>query len=146
MKLSDLKPKVAAKKGKRLGRGDASGKGGTSGKGHKGQKARSGVRIGVGFEGGQMPLMRRIPKRGFTNILSKKYQIVNLGALNIFDKDLEVNPRVLKEKNLINDENKPVKILGTGKLDVSLKISAQAFSKSAREQIEKAGGKITVIK
>lgn len=146
MKLSELSKRVPNKKRKRLGRGDASGTGGTSGRGHKGQKARSGKKIKVGFEGGQMPLMRRIPKRGFTNFSSKNYQVVNLSALDKFNKDEEITPKALKEKNLIRKENELVKILGEGELNKPLKISAHAFSKSAKEKIEKTGGKITIIK
>lgn len=146
MKLSELSKRVPNKKKKRLGRGDGSGTGGTSGRGHKGQKARSGKKIKVGFEGGQMPLMRRIPKRGFTNFSSKNYQVINLSTLDKFNKDEEITPKSLKEKNLISKENKLVKILGEGELNKPLKVSAHAFSKSAKEKIEKAGGKITIIK
>lgn len=146
MKLSELNKRVPDKKRKRLGRGDASGKGGTSGRGHKGQKARTGKKIKVGFEGGQMPLMRRIPKRGFTNAMGKNYQVINLSALGKFNKDEEINPEVLKEKNLISKGNKLVKILGEGELNKPLNITAHAFSKSAKEKIERAGGKITILK
>lgn len=146
MKLSELKARTPKKRKKRLGRGHGSGRGKTSGRGHKGQKSRSGKKIRVGFEGGQMPLMRRIPKRGFRNISSKDYQIVNLSALSRFEKDEAVTPKALREKNLIAKENKPVKILGEGKLDKPLKVSAQAFSKGAKERIEKVGGKITIIR
>ena len=146
MKLSELKSKTPKKRKKKLGRGEGSGHGKTSGRGHKGQKSRRGHKIRVGFEGGQMPLMRRIPKRGFKNITSKVYQIVNLNVLGKFEKDTEITPKVLKEKNLIAKENKPVKILGEGQLNKPLKVSAHAFSKSAKEKIEKIGGKITFIK
>jgi large subunit ribosomal protein L15 len=146
MKLSELKPKFSKKKRKRLGRGHGSGHGKTSGRGHKGQLARSGRKIRVGFEGGQMPLIRRIPKRGFKNILSKNYQIVNLSQLNRFKEGEIITPKLLKEKKLIAKENAPVKILGEGELNRPLKVSAQAFSKSSREKIEKAGGKVTLIK
>jgi len=146
MKLSELKPKTPRKRKKRLGRGQGSGHGKTSGRGHKGQKARAGrKKIRIGFEGGQMPLVRRIPKRGFTNIKTKNYQIVNLSSLSKFEKDTDVTPKLLKEKRLIADEKKPVKILGEGKLEKSLKISAQSFSKSAKEKIEGAGGKTTLL-
>lgn len=146
MKLSELKPKIPRKRRRRLGRGEGSGSGKTSGRGHKGQKSRSGAKIRIGFEGGQMPLMRRIPKRGFKNIASKNYQIVNLNALDKFGKDEAVTPKILKEKNLIASESKLVKILGKGNLTKVLRVSAQAFSKSAKEKIEKIGGKITLIK
>ncbi len=146
MKLSELKPKIPRKRRRRLGRGEGSGSGKTSGRGHKGQKSRSGEKIRIGFEGGQMPLMRRIPKRGFKNIASKNYQIVNLNALDKFGKDEAVTPKILKEKNLIASESKLVKILGKGNLTKVLRVSAQAFSKSAKEKIEKIGGKITLIK
>ncbi len=146
MKLSELKLNIPRKRKRRLGRGEGSGSGKTSGRGHKGQKSRSGAKIRIGFEGGQMPLMRRIPKRGFKNIASKNYQIVNLSTLGKFGKDEAVTPKTLKDKNLIANKSKPVKILGRGDLTKALSVSAQAFSKSSKEKIEKIGGKIILIK
>jgi large subunit ribosomal protein L15 len=145
MKLSELRTKIPRKRKKRVGRGHGSGHGKTSGRGHKGQKARSGNKLRIGFEGGQMPLIRRIPKRGFKNISSRKYQVVNLGALGKFKEDETVNPKALKEKGLIAKECEPVKILGEGNLNKPLKVHAQAFSKSAKEKIEKAGGELNII-
>ncbi|MFH1856806.1 MAG: 50S ribosomal protein L15 [Candidatus Omnitrophota bacterium] len=146
MKLSELKPNIPKKKRKRVGRGDASGTGGTSGKGHKGQKSRSGAKIRIGFEGGQMSLLRRLPKRGFKNFSAKNYQTVNLDMLNKFNKNEIVNPKSLKEKNMIRNQGNLIKVLGDGELSCPLEINAHAFSKSAKEKIEKAGGKIIFIK
>lgn len=146
MRLEDLKPaKGATKKTKRVGRGVGSGAGKTAGKGHKGQKARSGGVKGAGFEGGQMPLQRRIPKRGFTNIFRKEYAIVNLDDLAKVTGPEPVTPEMLKSKGLINDMKDGLKILGTGELKAKLTVRAHKFSKSAMEKIQAAGGKAEVI-
>ena len=146
MRLEDLKPaKGATKKSKRVGRGVGSGSGKTAGKGHKGQKARSGGVKGAGFEGGQMPLQRRIPKRGFTNIFRKEYAIVNLDDLATMSGVDPVTPEMLKQKGLINDMKNGLKVLGTGELKAKLTVRAHKFSKSAVEKIQAAGGKAEVI-
>ena len=146
MKLHQLKPPKGAKhKVKRLGRGDASGHGGTSTRGHKGHKARSGYRLPFNFEGGQMPLVRRIPKRGFTHLKRYKIEIVNLNKIEKkFNEGEEVTPEKLKEKGLIK-KIEFVKILGEGNLTKKLTIYAHHFSKKAKEKIEKLGGKAIVI-
>ena len=142
MNLHTLKPRPGAKhRVKRLGQGESSGHGKTSGKGHKGQKARSGGSIRLGFEGGQMPLIRRLPKRGFNNAaFHKNYAIVNLSDLNQFDDGATVDEQALIDAKLIRGKYEGVKILGTGDLTKKLTISADKFSASAREKIEKAGG------
>lgn len=148
MRLDNLAPAEGAKtSSKRLGRGIGSGLGKTSGKGHKGQWARSGGGVRPGFEGGQMPLTRRIPKRGFTNDMFKKvYAIVNIESLEVFDNGTEVTPELLLEKGILSKvEVSGVKILGKGTLTKSLTVKAQKFTKSAVESIEKAGGKIEVL-
>ncbi|MFO7152553.1 MAG: 50S ribosomal protein L15 [Bacillota bacterium] len=146
MRLHDLKPaKGSKKRPKRVGRGIGSGHGKTSTRGHKGQNARSGGGVRPGFEGGQMPLIRRIPKRGFTNIFKKEYAIVNVKDLNVFEDNTRVTPELLKEKGLIKQIKDGVKILGDGELKVKLEVVAHAFSSSAREKIEAAGGKAEVI-
>jgi large subunit ribosomal protein L15 len=146
MRLEDLKPaKGATKRAKRVGRGVGSGSGKTAGKGHKGQKARSGGVKGAGFEGGQMPLQRRIPKRGFTNIFRKEYAIVNLDDLAKVTGSDPVTPEMLKSKGLINDVKDGLKVLGTGELKAKLTVRAHKFSKSAMEKIQAAGGKAEVI-
>ncbi len=147
MKLNELQvPKEATSKPtKRLGRGSATGQGGTSGKGHKGQRSRSGGGVRRGFEGGQMPLIRRVPKRGFTNIFRTNYEIVNLSDIAKKDLDGEITPEVLKTTGLIKNSKMKVKILGMGKIAKVLNIKAHSFSKSAREKIEKAGGTIEEI-
>ena len=146
MKLHELKPVEGARKdGFRLGRGHGSGNGKTAGKGNKGQKARSGGMNKLGFEGGQTPLARRLPKRGFTNINRKEFAIVNLAQLNNFDNDVEVNPTVLKEMGLVKDAKDGIKILGVGELEKKLTVKAHKFSKSALARIEKAGGVAEVI-
>jgi large subunit ribosomal protein L15 len=146
MRLEDLKPaKGATKKAKRVGRGVGSGSGKTAGKGHKGQKARSGGVKGAGFEGGQMPLQRRIPKRGFTNIFRKEYAIVNLDDLATMSGVDPVTPEVLKQKGLINDMKDGLKVLGMGELKAKLTVRAHKFSKIAVEKIQAAGGKAEVI-
>lgn len=146
MKLHELKPAEGAKKSaKRVGRGTASGHGKTSTRGHKGQKARSGGGVRPGFEGGQMPLQRRLPKRGFTNIFRKEFAIVNLDRLNIFENGTEVTPELLIEAGLIKKSDDQVKILGSGDMEKNLTVKAHKFSKSAAEKIEAAGGKVEVI-
>ena len=150
MSLGNLKrPTGSAKKRKRVGRGNASGTGKTAGRGHKGQNSRSGGKVRSGFEGGQMPLQRRMPKRGFQNINRVEYVAVNLRDLAQFESGTVVDPAVLKKAGLTKRITDPIKILGTGELENSLTIKAQAFSKSAIEKIEKAGGqaeKIAVIR
>ena len=147
MKLNELQvpKKATSKPTKRLGRGSATGQGGTSGKGHKGQRSRSGGGVRRGFEGGQMPLIRRVPKRGFTNIFRTNYEIVNLSDIAKKDLDGEITPEVLKTTGLIKNSKMKVKILGMGKIAKVLNIKAHSFSKSAREKIEKAGGTIEEI-
>ncbi|RMD92449.1 MAG: 50S ribosomal protein L15 [Calditrichaeota bacterium] len=137
--------KGSRKRPKRVGRGEGSGHGGTACRGHKGQKSRSGGSIPPWFEGGQMPLQRRVPKRGFTNIFRKEYQIVNLADLAKKAPEKPVTPELLHQLRLIDKKDQPVKILGKGELTQSLEISAHAFSKSAIEKIEKAGGKVNLL-
>jgi large subunit ribosomal protein L15 len=146
--LSNLKPAPGSrKKEKRIGRGQGSGHGGTSTRGHKGQKSRSGDSIPAWFEGGQMPLIRRIPKRGFRNPFKVEYQVVNLGRLQeLVDKgkisaDAKVTQELLYEVGAVSKRTLPVKILGDGELKVALEISAHAFSKSALQKIQAIGGK-----
>lgn len=147
MKLSELKsPFGAHQRRKRRGRGPSSGHGKTSCRGHNGQRARASGRLRPGFEGGQMPLIRRIPKRGFTNPFKVKFQIVNLGHLEKFKENSVVSPKELQEKGFIRQLNQPVKILGGGKLTKNLTIKAQAFSKSALEEIKKTGGLAEIIR
>ncbi len=146
MRLHELAPAGgSSKKPKRVGRGIGSGRGKTSTRGHKGQNARSGGGVRPGFEGGQMPLYRRVPKRGFTNIFKKEYAIVNLDKLNKFDEDTKVTPELLIEKGIIKNTKDGVKILGNGQLNVKLHVVANAFSETAKAKIEAAGGKTEVI-
>ncbi len=146
MGLGNLKrPAGAVKNKRRVARGDASGWGGTAARGHKGQKSRSGGKVRPGFEGGQMPLQRRMPKRGFKNISRKNFSPVNLKDLLRFDADSVVDPEVLKTAGLIQRVTDLVKILGVGELDRPLTVKAQGFSKTAREKIEKAGGSVEII-
>ena len=145
MKLSDLKPaKGATKKPKRVGRGPGSGHGKTATRGHKGHNQRSGFNTKWGFEGGQTPLVRRIPKRGFTNIFKTSYEIVNVQTLGKFEPNTEVTPELLKQKGVIKGKQK-LKILGDGELSVPLKVKAHKFSKTAREKILKAKGEVEQI-
>lgn len=147
MRLNDLiASQGASKKPKRVGRGTGSGHGKTACRGHKGQKARSGKKLRPGFEGGQMPLTRRVPKRGFTNRFKMKYQIVNIEKLNRFKKDSKVSPEMLKTQGLIKDAHLPIKLLSVGKISKPLNIQAWAISRQAKEKVEKAGGKIELIK
>ena len=146
MKLHELEKNIGAThRKKRLGCGRGSGLGKTSGKGQKGQKARSGVSISPVFEGGQLPLYRRLPKRGFTNIFAKEYVELNVDRLNIFENGTEVTPELLLEKRVVSKLKDGVKILGNGNLEKSLTVKATKFSKSAAEKIEAAGGKAEVI-
>ncbi|HEX9986668.1 MAG TPA: 50S ribosomal protein L15 [Thermoanaerobaculia bacterium] len=141
MELSNLKPKKGARHAKkRLGRGPGSGHGKTAGRGEKGQKSRSGYTSKRGFEGGQMPLHRRIPKRGFTNIFKKDYAVVNLADLERFDNGATVDEAALRSAGLVKGQNDGIKILGDGELTRSLTVHATKFSKTAKEAIEKAGG------
>lgn len=138
--------KGAHKRKKLLGRGPGSGHGKTSTRGHKGQKARSGRDFYLGFEGGQSPLIRRIPKRGFIHLKKRQCQLVNVGKLSIFPKDSIIEPEVMFEKKLIDNSKGLVKILGDGDLSIPLTVKANKFSKSAMEKIQKAGGKAEIIK
>jgi len=146
MNLHTLKPRPGAKhRVKRLGCGESSGHGKTSGKGHKGQKARSGGSIRLGFEGGQMPLIRRLPKRGFNNAAFKtRYALVNLDALSLFEEGATVDEKSLREKKLVRGRFDGIKILGNGELAKKLSITADKVSASAREKIEKAGGAVVL--
>ncbi len=146
MKIHELTPAADSNKAvKRVGRGHGSGNGKTAGKGHKGQNARSGGGVRIGFEGGQMPLARRIPKRGFNNIFATKYAIVNVSDLDKFENDTVVDTEILKAAGLIKKEYDGVKILGNGELTKKLTVKAAKFSQSAVEKIEKAGGKTEVM-
>ena len=146
MRLYNLRPRPGSRhRVKRLGCGESSGHGKTSGKGHKGQKARSGGSIRLGFEGGQMPLIRRLPKRGFNNAAFRKhYAIVNLDDLNEFKAGATVNEQLLRESNLVRGHFLGIKILGGGELKHGLTVEADKVSAAAREEIEKAGGTITL--
>lgn len=144
MNLSTIRaPRKATEKRKRVGRGMGSGMGKTSTRGHKGQGSRSGMRLLRGFEGGQMPLHRRLPKRGFTNIFREEYAVVNLDRLEAVGES-EITPEVLKKAGVVHGK-KPVKILGNGELKSALTVKAHKFSKSAQEKITKAGGKFEVL-
>ena len=145
MKMHELGPAYGATtKRKIVGRGIGSGTGKTAGKGHKGQKARTGGKIRRGFEGGQTPLYRRIPKRGFNNHFAKEYAIINVSDLEVFDNDTTVDSKVLIEKGLIKKELDGVKVLGNGELTKKLTVVATKFSKSAESKIQAVGGKIEV--
>ncbi len=147
MKLYELQPAAGSVKDvKRIGRGHGSGSGKTAGKGHKGQKARSGGSIRPGFEGGQMPLQRRMPKRGFNNIFATEYAAVNVSALEErFEAGATVDAEALKACGLIKDAKDGIKVLGNGELTKSLTVKAAKFTAGAQEKIEKAGGKAEVI-
>ena len=146
MKLHELKYTEGARQdSKRLGRGQGSGQGKTAGKGHKGQNARSGGGVALGCEGGQTPIYRRIPKRGFTNVNRVEYAIVNVEQLNRFENGVEVSPELLIETGLVKKEYNGIKILGVGTLEKKLTVKAHKFSKSAVTLIEQAGGKVEVI-
>ena len=147
MNLSNLHPAAGSKHSRafRVGRGHGSGNGKTAGRGQKGQKSRSGGKIRAGFEGGQMPLYRRLPKRGFTNIFAKKIVSINVDRLNIFENGTVVTPELLLETRVISKVLDGVKILGNGTLEKSLTVQGCKVSKSAAEKIESAGGKVEVI-
>lgn len=147
MRIQDLGPSYGAKKEtKRLGRGIGSGTGKTSGKGHKGQWARSGGGVRPGFEGGQMPITRRMPKRGFTNIFKKRFSIVNIGTLDSFEADTIINAETLISSGVLKKiEEYGLKVLGDGELTKALTVQAACFSESAKAAIEKAGGKVEVL-
>ena len=146
MKIHELTPALDSNKAvKRIGRGHGSGNGKTAGKGHKGQNARSGGGVRIGFEGGQMPLARRIPKRGFNNIFATKYAIVNVSDLNKFKDGTIVDTELLVASGLVKKVYDGVKILGNGELSAKLTVKAAKFSQSAIEKIEQAGGKAEVM-
>ncbi len=146
MKLHELSPAAgSAKSVYRKGRGPASGNGKTAGKGHKGQNARTGGGVRPGFEGGQIPLYRRLPKRGFHNVFAKHYTIVNVDALNVFEDGTVVSADTLIEAGIINDINDGIKVLGNGEISKKLTVVASIFSASAKEKIEAVGGKTEVI-
>lgn len=146
MNLHTLKPPKGSKKSrKRVGRGVGTGKGKTCGRGHKGFKSRTGSKIKAGYEGGQMPLQRRLPKRGFRPFRRVEYQEVNLRDLENCEQAIEFTPEVMKELGLIKRQNQPVKVLGFGKLERKIHVKAQAFSRVAMEKIKNAGGETEVI-
>ena len=146
MKLNEMTyTEGARRESKRIGRGHGSGNGKTAGKGHKGQNARSGGGVRLGFEGGQTPLSRRLPKRGFTNFNRKEFAIVNVESLNVFEEGTVVTPELLKETGLVKKELDGVKVLGNGELTKKLTVQANKFSASAITVIEQAGGKAEVI-
>ena len=146
MKLHELSPSNGSKKKSfRVGRGHVSGNGKTAGRGQKGQNARSGGGVRPGFEGGQMPIYRRLPKRGFTNIFAKKYVSVNVEVLNKFENGTEITAEFLKENGVISKINDGLVILGRGELNKNLTVKAKRFSKSAAEKITAAGGKTEVV-
>lgn len=147
MKLNELKYNEGSKKDiKRLGRGSSSGTGKTSGRGENGQKSRSGGGVRVGFEGGQLPLYRRLPKRGFSNAMFKKtYAVINVSDLNKFEEGTEITPELLFEMGIIKKQLSGIKVLGNGELTKKLTVRAQKFSSIAKEKIEAAGGKAEVI-
>lgn len=147
MKLHELKYNEGSKKAiKRLGRGSSSGTGKTSGRGQNGQNARSGGGVRVGFEGGQLPLYRRLPKRGFSNAMFKKnYAVINVSDLNMFDDGTTVTPELLKEMGIIKKQLSGIKVLGNGSLEKKVNVRAHKFSDVAKEKIEAAGGKVEVI-
>jgi large subunit ribosomal protein L15 len=146
MKLNELKPRKGATHArKRLGRGQGSGTGGTAGRGHKGQRARSGGKPHIWSEGGQMPLQRRVPKGGFTNINRIEYQVVNVGDLNRFEAGTEVTLALLKSEKLAKKFSLPVKLLGNGTLDRPVRVLVHAVSETARQKVEAAGGAIELL-
>jgi len=145
MKLHELSPaEGSTKESKRIGRGHGSGNGKTAGKGHKGQKARAGHGMRPGFEGGQMPLQRRVPKRGFNNIFAEEYAIINVAALEVFDDGAVVDMKALVKKGIIKNADKPVKVLANGKLTKKLTVKEVSFSETAKQKIEAAGGTVEV--
>jgi large subunit ribosomal protein L15 len=145
MNLSDLVPAAGSRKNrKRVGRGPGSGHGKTSCRGHKGQKSRSGGGTKPGFEGGQMPLQRRLPKRGFTNIFQERYSVVNIGALDKLE-ETAITPEILADAGIIKNQKNKIKILGVGDISKPITVKAHAFSASAKEKIEKAKGSIELL-
>ena len=146
MKLNELSPAAGStKEAYRKGRGSGSGNGKTAGRGHKGQKARSGGGTRIGFEGGQMPLARRIPKRGFNNIFAKPLEAINVSALDKFDDGAEVDAKALLDAGVLSQCRYGVKILGNGEITKKLTVKASAFSETAKQKIEAAGGKAEVV-
>ncbi len=146
MRIQDLSPlKDAKRKRKRVGRGPGSGHGKTSCRGHKGQKARSGGRLRPGFEGGQMPLQRRVPKRGFTNIFKKQYVLIHVGDLERFSPDTELDSEALRNAGLVKSLKDAVKLLGDGEISHPVTVKVSKASKSARDKIEAAGGKVEIV-
>ena len=146
MKMHELAPALGStKESKRIGRGHGSGNGKTAGKGHKGQKARAGRGVRIGFEGGQMPLQRRVPKRGFNNIFAEEWIAINVSALEVFEDGSVVDAEALAQKGIIKKANLPVKVLGNGKISKKLEVKLNAYSASAAEKIAAAGGKAEVI-
>lgn len=147
MEQHELKSPVGARhKRKRVGRGDGSGHGSYSGRGCKGQKSRAGGGVRLGFEGGQLPIIKRLPrKRGFVNVFKTDYCVINVGNLNIFDADAEVNPQALLSAGLIKSLKQPIKILGNGEIDRPLVVKAKKFSSTAEEKIVAAGGRVESI-
>ncbi|MBR4973220.1 MAG: 50S ribosomal protein L15 [Clostridia bacterium] len=146
MKMHELAPAIGStKEVKRIGRGHGSGNGKTAGKGHKGQKARAGHGMRAGFEGGQMPLQRRVPKRGFNNIFATEWSAINVSALEVFEDGSVVDAAALADKGIIKKANLPIKVLGNGKLTKKLEVKLNAYSASAAEKISAAGGKAEVI-
>ena len=146
MKMHELAPAIGStKEAKRIGRGHGSGNGKTAGKGHKGQKARAGHGMRAGFEGGQMPLQRRVPKRGFNNIFAEEWAAINVSALEVFEDGTVVDAAALTAKGIIKKANLPIKVLGNGKLTKKLEVKLNAYSASAAEKITAAGGKAEVI-
>lgn len=146
MKLHELRPAAGSKKApKRVGRGTGSGLGRNAGKGEKGQSSRSGGGVRPGFEGGQMPLYRRLPKRGFTNIFAKDFAEINIDRLNIFEDGTEVTEALLLERRIVKKTKDGVKVLGNGALEKKLTVKVSKFSKAAAEKIEAAGGKVEVV-
>lgn len=144
--LNDLKPaEGSAKRPYRKGRGPGSGNGKTAGKGHKGQNARSGGGVRLGFEGGQLPLYRKLPKRGFHNKFATNYATINVGSLSVFENGAVVDLAVLREKGLVKKELDGLKVLGNGELNVALVVKAAKFSAVAKEKIEKAGGTVEEV-
>ena len=146
MKMHELSPAFGStKEAKRIGRGHGSGNGKTAGKGHKGQKARAGHGMRPGFEGGQMPLQRRIPKRGFNNIFAEEWRAINLSALEVFEDGATVDAAALADKGIVKKASLPIKVLANGKLTKKLTVKANAFSAAAAEKINSVGGKAEVI-
>ena len=146
MNLGTLRPPDGSRKNrKRVGRGDGSGHGGTAGKGHKGQKARSGGKVRPGFEGGQMPLSRRLPKRGFRNLVRKEVIAVNVEHLNRFEQNAVVDAELLLKSGLIKKTGDAIKILGKGEIKVPLTVKVDMISKGAKEKIEAAGGSVVEV-